>query len=144
MRIGCGRNAVNSVSPGEGLAHVMSGAGSAEHLAAETNMGITDILEASQKLSDVIDTILTRHDGPSPAVPHADWAYYRFGAVQVMVRDRSGGTTAAAIARGLLEEAGYWDWAFATGCTTGWLARLGGYRVPTFKGASRPIRLPLA
>jgi hypothetical protein len=101
-------------------------------------MAIADVLTASQELSDVIDALLTRYDGPSPAIPHADWAFNRFGAVQVMVRDRSGGTAAAAIARGLLEEAGYWDWAMATGSQADWMARLGVIEFQRLKARADP------
>jgi hypothetical protein len=90
------------------------------------------------ELSEVMDRILASHDGPSPRVPHADWAYNRFGAIQAMIRDRSGGTAPAALARGLLEEAGYWDWALATGAGDKWLDRLALAEFERLRGRADP------
>ena len=45
----------------------------------------------------------------------ADSAWYRLGVVNVLVRDAGGGALAATLARGLVEQAAYWDWALATG-----------------------------
>ena len=90
------------------------------------------------ELSRVMDRILVAHDGPSPAIPHADWAYNRFEAIQAMIRSRSGGTGPAALARGLLEEAGYWDWAIATGAPDEWLDRLALAEFERLRGRADP------
>ena len=45
----------------------------------------------------------------------ADSAWYRLSVVNVSVRDAGGGALAATLARGLVEQAAYWDWALATG-----------------------------
>jgi hypothetical protein len=89
-------------------------------------------------LSLVMDRILSAHDSPSPAVNHADWAYNRFVAIQAMIRSRSGGTAPAALARGLLEEAGFWDWAIATGAGDGWLDRLALNEFERLRGRADP------
>ena len=75
--------------------------------------------------------MLAAHDVPpfdmnsmrSP-IRHADWAYQRAVAAGVMVRARSGGAAPAVLARGLLEEAAYFDWALATGQSKTWVNRL--------------------
>lgn len=48
----------------------------------------------------------------------ADSAWYRLGTVNVLIRDQGGGALAATLARGLIEQAAYWDWAIATGVGT--------------------------
>ena len=48
----------------------------------------------------------------------ADSAWYRFGTVNALVRDQGGGALAATLARGLIEQAAYWDWVIAKGVGT--------------------------
>jgi len=87
-------------------------------------MSLADVQAASVQLLETIDAALTAHAAVSPALRHAEWAYYRFDTIEAMARQRVGGTAAAALARGLLEEAGYWDWSLATQVDGGWLDRL--------------------
>lgn len=53
----------------------------------------------------------------------ADAAWYRLGCVNFLVRDEGGGSLAATLARGLIEQAAYWDWALATGVGVDHLAQ---------------------
>lgn len=52
-----------------------------------------------------------------------DSAWYRLGSVNSLVRDEVGGPLAATLARGLIEQAAYWDWALATGVGVDHLAQ---------------------
>lgn len=53
----------------------------------------------------------------------ADSAWYRLSCVNFLVRDEGGGPLAATLARGLIEQAAYWDWALATGVGVDHLAQ---------------------
>lgn len=86
-------------------------------------MKIDEVVVRAGVLGDLLDRILVAHDAPTAAVRAADWAFYRFVTAQVAVRDRSGGTVPATLARGLLEEAAYWDWALADGVGAQWCHR---------------------
>ena len=57
------------------------------------------------------------------AQQQADWAWFRFSSANVLIREESGGGLAPALARGLLEQAAYWDWALATEVGADHLAR---------------------
>lgn len=57
------------------------------------------------------------------AQTQADWAWYRFASVTSLIRDEGGGALSASLARGLLEQAAYWDWAIATGIGKDYLVR---------------------
>ena len=77
-------------------------------------MGIESLVRESERLVEMLDPLVEdiadiRLQGV------ADSAWYRLGAVNVLVRDAGGGALAAALARGLIEQAAYWDWALATG-----------------------------
>lgn len=94
-------------------------------------MDIAGVQQRFERLLEVVDSVLTAHDTPpfgtnsmrSP-IRHADWAYQRAVAAGVMVRGSSGGAAPAVLARGLLEEAAYFDWALATGQSSTWVNRL--------------------
>ena len=47
----------------------------------------------------------------------ADWIWFKLGTVLNVLRGRQAGSLAAALARGLLEQAAYWDWAIGAGVT---------------------------
>lgn len=77
-------------------------------------MSIESLVGESEKLVELLgsiveDTADIRLQGV------ADSAWYRLGVVNVLVRDAGGGALAATLARGLVEQAAYWDWALATG-----------------------------
>ena len=75
------------------------------------------LVHKSEALSEVINPLFE-------SIPDlqlqtiADSAWYRFDTVNVMIRDQGGGALAATLARGLIEQAAYWDWAIATGVGT--------------------------
>lgn len=62
-----------------------------------------------------MDEVVEAADSDPWAQAHADWAWFRFATACVLIRERGAGPVAAALARGLLEQAAYWDWALATG-----------------------------
>jgi hypothetical protein len=66
-------------------------------------------------LERAMDPVIEQANGDLWAQTQADWAWYRLSCANVLVRDEGGGALAAALARGLLEQAAYWDWAIATG-----------------------------
>ena len=77
-------------------------------------MSIESLVRESETLVEILDPIVediadTRMQGI------ADSAWYRLSVVNVLVRDAGGGALAATLARGLIEQAAYWDWALATG-----------------------------
>ena len=77
-------------------------------------MSVESLVRESERLVEMLDPLVediadTRLQGV------ADSAWYRLGTVNVLVRDAGGGALAAALARGLIEQAAYWDWALATG-----------------------------
>lgn len=77
-------------------------------------MSIESLVRESETLVELLDPIVEdiadiRLQGV------ADSAWYRLGVVNVLVRDAGGGALAATLARGLVEQAAYWDWALATG-----------------------------
>jgi hypothetical protein len=73
-----------------------------------------NLLKAVGVLESHLDAVLdAAPDGL--ARRDVDWAYYRLATTRVLVRDEGGATVAAALARGLAEEAAYWDWAAAEG-----------------------------
>jgi hypothetical protein len=75
---------------------------------------IDDVLAASLVLHDEIDTVVQSIDDVWTQ-SQADWVWFRLSSIGVVLRDRGGGPVAAVLARGLLEQAAYWDWAVASG-----------------------------
>ena len=73
---------------------------------------------------DAHDRVPAIDDPPTTPLGHADWAYQRCGAIAAMIRSRAAGTAPAALARGLLEEAAFWDWALANDASSEWVHRL--------------------
>lgn len=80
-------------------------------------MSIDTVVRESEVLEEVLDSVVE-------GIPDlrlqgiADSAWYRLGTVNFLVRDQVGGALAATLARGLIEQAAYWDWAIATGVGT--------------------------
>lgn len=66
-------------------------------------------------LERAMDVVIEQADDDLWAQTQADWAWYRLSCTNVLVRDEGGGALGASLARGLLEQAVYWDWAIATG-----------------------------
>jgi hypothetical protein len=77
-----------------------------------TSLG--DVLAAARALHDELDHVVEAVEDVW-AQSQVDWIWFRLSAIGVVLRDRGGGPVAAVLARGLLEEAAYWDWALATG-----------------------------
>lgn len=75
---------------------------------------LEDVLAAAGKLADELDAIVEEVDDLWLQA-QLDWIWYRLSTANVILRDRGGGPAAAVLARGLLEQAAYWDWALATG-----------------------------
>lgn len=77
-------------------------------------MNVAALVEESEALvGDLSPIVEDITDGPLQSI--ADSAWYRLGCVNFLVRDEGGGALAATLARGLIEQAAYWDWALATG-----------------------------
>lgn len=81
---------------------------------------LEELLAAGERLRVVLDEVIEGAEPDLQVIP--DWAYYRFGTALVLVRDEGDVSIAAGLARGLLEEAAYWDWAIATGASLRWQA----------------------
>ena len=80
-------------------------------------MTIQKLVRESEVLVEILDPIVEGIcDLQLQGV--ADSAWYRLGSVNFLVRDQVGGALAATLARGLIEQAAYWDWAIATGVGT--------------------------
>jgi hypothetical protein len=77
-----------------------------------TSLG--DVLCAASALHDELDRVVESVDDVW-VQSQVDWIWFRASSIGVVLRDRGGGPVAAVLARGMLEEAAYWDWAFATG-----------------------------
>lgn len=80
------------------------------------------MLSASTALFDELNQIVDSVQDPWEQC-QMDWVWYRMHSVAVLLRDRGGGPAAAVLARGLLEQAAYWDWALATGVGKDWEVR---------------------
>ena len=80
-------------------------------------MSVETLVRESEVLVEVLDPLV---EGISDLRLQgiADSAWYRLGTVNTLVRDKGGGAVAATLARGLIEQAAYWDWAIATGVGT--------------------------
>ena len=84
-------------------------------------MSVKTLVRESEVLVEVLGPVVEDiRDLPLQAI--ADSAWYRLGSVNFLVRDQGGGALAATLARGLIEQAAYWDWALATGVGVGHLA----------------------
>ena len=80
-------------------------------------MTVEKLVEESEVLVKILDPVVdVIHNLQLQAT--ADSAWYRLGTVNSLVRDKGGGPLAAKLARGLIEQAAYWDWAIATGLGT--------------------------
>ena len=83
-------------------------------------MSVEVLVRESEVLVEILDpTVEDIADRELQAI--ADSAWYRLGSVNALVRDQGGGALAASLARGLIEQAAYWDWALATGVGVGHL-----------------------
>ena len=96
-------------------------------------MNIQTLIRESETLVESLDSIVEDiHDLQLQAI--ADSAWYRLGSINVFVRDQCAGAVAASLARGLIEQAAYWDWALATGVGVDHLAQ---WAAVEFDGLSR-------
>ena len=80
-------------------------------------MSVETLVRESETLVEILDP-LVENISDSRLQGIADSAWYRLGTVNSLVRDQGGGALAATLARGLIEQAAYWDWAIATGVGT--------------------------
>ncbi len=83
---------------------------------------LDDVLAASTALLDELNQVVDSVQDPWEQC-QVDWIWFRMHSVVVLLRDRGGGPAAAVLARGLLEQAAYWDWALATGVGSDWVTR---------------------
>ncbi len=83
-------------------------------------MSIETLVRESEFLVEVLDPIVEAIPDPQLQAI-ADSAGYRLVSTNFLVRDRGGGALAASLARGLIEQAAYWDWALTTGVGVGHL-----------------------
>lgn len=83
---------------------------------------LDDVLTASTTLLDELNQVVDSVQDPWEQC-QVDWIRFRMHSVAVLLRDRGGGPAAAVLARGLLEQAAYWDWALATGVGNEWVTR---------------------
>jgi hypothetical protein len=84
---------------------------------------LTELLALARRLEDELDLVIESSGDDLWAQQQADWAWFRFSSANVLIREEGGGGLAPALARGLLEQAAYWDWALATEAGTDHLAR---------------------
>ena len=77
-------------------------------------MELADLVLMSEELAEQMDSIVESVE-PIERQALADSVWYRLCSVNGMVRDEGGGAVAASMARSLLEQAAYWDWATAVG-----------------------------
>lgn len=87
---------------------------------AEVAVGVAALVRESESLVEVLDPIVEEISDPYLQAI-ADSAWYRLGSFNVHIRDEGGHAVAAALARSLIEQAAYWDWAIATGVGVGHL-----------------------
>lgn len=80
------------------------------------------VLLAARALHDELDQVVEAVDDIWVQT-QVDWIWFRLSTIGVVLRDRGGGPVAAVLARGLLEEAAYWDWAMASGVRGGLVPR---------------------
>lgn len=83
---------------------------------------LDDVLTASTTLLDELKQVVDSVQDPWEQC-QVDWIWFRMHSVAGLLRDRGGGPAAAVLARGLLEQAAYWDWALATGVGNEWVTR---------------------
>lgn len=83
---------------------------------------LDEVLAASTALLDELNQVVDSVQDPWEQC-QVDWIWFRMHSVAVLLRDRGGGPAAAVLARGLLEQAAYWDWALATGVGSDWVTR---------------------
>lgn len=78
-------------------------------------VALDDVLREATALGNALDAVVDAADLDPHRQARADWAWYRFVTANVLVRDRGAGPVAAALARGLLGQAAYWDFGLANG-----------------------------
>lgn len=83
---------------------------------------VDDVLATSTALLDELNQVVDSVQDPWEQC-QVDWIWFRMHSVVVLLRDRGGGPAAAVLARGLLEQAAYWDWALASGVGSDWVTR---------------------
>ena len=93
---------------------------------------LDEVLSASAELLDELNPIIDSVQNPWGQC-QADWIWFRMHSVVVFLRDRGGGPVAAVLARGLLEQAAYWDWALATGVGDDWVPRQAAFELDRLK-----------
>jgi hypothetical protein len=92
-------------------------------IAPVTTSYLGQLLAPASELEDLLNKLIARSSEDIWAQQQADWAWFRFASINVLVRGESGGPLASVLARGLLEQAAYWDWALATGAGADHLPR---------------------
>jgi hypothetical protein len=85
-------------------------------------MSADPVLQRVETLLSAMDTVVESISDVDRQ-SQADWAWYRLHSIAVLVRDDGAGALAGSLARGLLEQAAYWDWAVATGVGMGHTSR---------------------
>ena len=93
---------------------------------------LDDVLAASTTLLDELGHIVASVQDPWEQC-QVDWVWFRMDSVAVLLRDQGGGLVAAVVARGLLEQAAYWDWALATGVGKDWATRQAAFELSRLK-----------
>lgn len=84
-------------------------------LARLVGVALDNVLREATALGNALDAVVDAAGLDPHRQARADWAWYRFVTANVLVRDRGAGPVAAALARGLLEQAAYWDFGLANG-----------------------------
>lgn len=83
-------------------------------------MSVPNLVRESESLVEILDPIV--EDITDPYLQGiADSAWNRLGVFNVLIRDQDGHAVAASLARSLIEQAAYWDWALAAGVGAGHL-----------------------
>ncbi len=73
------------------------------------------MLREATSLESALDAVVEGAANDPRHQARADWVWYRFATTNVLVREQGAGPVAAALARGLLEQAAYWDFGLANG-----------------------------
>lgn len=99
---------------------------------------VADLVLMSEKIAKQMDSVVESIE-PIERQAIADSVWYRLCSINGLVRDQGGGAVAASIARSLLEQAAYWDWATASGVGEQHIAMWAGLECHRLEDVARSI-----
>ena len=89
---------------------------------------LADLLDRAHLLEEEMDKLIVSSDSDLWAQQQADWAWFRFSSITCSLETKVE-VALHALARGLLEQAAYWDWALGDWRRRGPPPTMGCYRV---------------